>query len=62
MREGGGRHCPRQWTGADCRLWVVPSVCRLPSVPSSFRTEPSSVTAGQGQQLLAVPVPRKVSL
>lgn len=47
-----------------CRLpsKCVPSVCLLPLVPSSLRTEPSSVTAGQAQQLLPFPCQGTVSL
>lgn len=56
--EGGAG----KWTRADCRLCVHILCGLLPSVPSSLRTEPSSVTAGQASKAGTVPVPRKVSL
>lgn len=57
--EGGGAG---KWTRADCRLVCVPSVC-LPTVRSSLVQKRAVITRGRpGQQLLAVPVPRKLSL
>lgn len=50
--EGGGAG---KWTRADCRLCVCLPGVFLPSVPSSFRTEPSSLAAGQASSCFPFP-------
>lgn len=61
--EAGGAGKPGKWTRADCRLCVcVPSVC-LPTVRAFLVQNRAVITHGRpGQQLLSVPVPRKLSL